>query len=399
MPPERFAANVPRLYAVRLLFWMHFFGAVLVPFYQEWGGLSLAAVFALNGWFFLCNFLFEVPTGTVADFLGRRRSLALGSAVGVGAALLYVSTRSFPVFMLAEALFAVAYTLHSGADEALAWDSLKAAGRLDGAKAVIARMEAFKLLGIVVATLSGAYIADRFGLPAVMYAYAIPAALAFCVSLTLVEAPTGADRPHPDWRAYRALLREGGRYLRDHAVVRLLAVEAALTNAFAWGLIWTFQPMLLRSGVELRHLGYVHAAACLGQIAFLTAAPRLEGFLGSKRRLLSGATVLSGAAFVALSLAADWRLVAPLVVLAFAFSLPRVALFAAHINAHLPSDKRATVLSFTSMLRTLAIAVVNPLLGLVAQWSLGGVMALIGLLLWASAALSRVEESHLDARG
>lgn len=399
MTPERYAANIPRLYAVRTLFWMHFFGAVLVPFYQEWGGLTLAAVFALNGWFFLCNFLFEVPTGTVADFLGRRLSLALGCGVAIVAALLYVSTRSFPVFMLAELLFAIAYTLHSGADEALAWDSLKAAGQLDGAKAVIARMEAFKLFGIVLATLSGAYIAASFGLPAVMQAYVIPAALALVVSLTLVEAPTGVERPHPRLREYAALLREGGRYLRDHRVVRLLAIEAAITNAFAWGLIWTFQPLLARAGVELRHFGYVHAAACLGQIAFLSFSPRLEIAMGSKRAVLAGATLVAGAAFVALSVVTDWRLVGLLIVVAFSFSLPRVPLFAAHINAHLPSDKRATVLSFASMLRTLAIALVNPLLGLVAQWSLPGVMALIGVLLWLGAALSKVEESHLEARG
>lgn len=399
MTPARYAANIPRLYAVRTLFWMHFFGAVLVPFYQGWGGLSLAAVFALNGWFFLCNFLFEVPTGTVADFLGRRLSLALGCGVAIVAALLYGSTRSFAVFMLAELLFAVAYTLHSGADEALAWDSLKAAGRLDGAKAVIARMEAFKLFGIVLATLSGAYIAASFGLPAVMQAYVVPAALALVISLTLVEAPTGALRPHPRLGEYVALLREGGRYLRDHRVVRLLAIEAAITNAFAWGLIWTFQPLLARAGVELRHFGYVHAAACLGQIAFLSFTPRLEIALGSKRAVLSGATLLAGAAFVALSVVTDWRLVGLLIVVAFSFSLPRVPLFAAHINAHLPSDKRATVLSFASMLRTLAIAIVNPILGLVAQWSLPGVMALIGALLWIGAAFSRVEEAHLDARG
>ena len=119
-------SNLWKLQGIRLLFWMHFFSAVLVPFYTDWGGLSLAQVLYLNAWFFLCNFLFEVPTGSVADFLGRKASLALGSAVGIGAALLYVSRPSFLVFMAAEVLFAISYTLHSGADEALAYDSLKA---------------------------------------------------------------------------------------------------------------------------------------------------------------------------------------------------------------------------------------------------------------------------------
>ena len=78
-----YASNVPKLYAIRLLFWMQFFAAVLVPFYTDWGGITLQQVFLLNAWFFLCNFLFEVPTGTVADFMGRKWSLALGSAVAI----------------------------------------------------------------------------------------------------------------------------------------------------------------------------------------------------------------------------------------------------------------------------------------------------------------------------
>src|SRR5262245_24008313 len=126
---------------------MHFFSAVLVPFYTDWGGITLQQVFLLNAWFFLCNFLFEVPTGTVADFLGRKWSLALGSAVAVSGILLYASMPRIETFVAAEAIMAVAYTLHSGADEALAYDSLKADGKQARAAAAIGRMEAFKLAG------------------------------------------------------------------------------------------------------------------------------------------------------------------------------------------------------------------------------------------------------------
>src|SRR5262245_10144409 len=155
---------------------MHFFSAVLVPFYTDWGGITLHQVFLLNAWFFLCNFLLEVPTGTVADFLGRKWSLALGSAVAFLGVLLYASAPRIEVFVAAEAILAVAYTLHSGADEALAYDSLKADGRQSLAASVIGRMEAFKLGGIVTATILGGFIAGRFGLRAPMMTTAVPAA-------------------------------------------------------------------------------------------------------------------------------------------------------------------------------------------------------------------------------
>ena len=94
MAARAYAFNLPKLFAIRLLFWMHFFAAVLVPFFTDWGGITLQQVFFLNAWFFLCSFLFEVPTGAVADFLGRKWSLALGSAVAVSGLLLYAAGKT-----------------------------------------------------------------------------------------------------------------------------------------------------------------------------------------------------------------------------------------------------------------------------------------------------------------
>ncbi len=393
MTAQGHTANLPKLYAIRLLFWMHFFSAVLVPFYTDWGGVGLQQVFFLNAWFFLCNFLFEVPTGTVADSLGRKWSLALGSAVAVLGVLLYASAPRIEVFVAAEAILAVAYTLHSGADEALAFDSLKAEGREGSAASVIGRMEAFKLGGIVSATILGGFLAARFGLRAPMLATALPAAMAMGLALTLREPPAGprGDRS----RSYLEILREGGRQFARHPVIRLLAAEAAITNALAWGIIWLFQPLLRRAHVPIQAFGVVHALGCAAQIAFLSGIPALERLAGSRRRLILFATLASGVAFLGLAATTFWPLVVTGIVAGMAFSLPRVPLFNAAINHHVASSERATVLSFCSMVRTLAIVVVNPVTGLVAQRSLDAALVLMGASLVLVALVSRVGDEHL----
>lgn len=389
-------SNLPKVYLIRLLFWMQFFSAVLVPFYTDWGGITLQQVFLVNAWFFLCNFLFEVPTGTVADFLGRKWSLALGSAIGAGGVLLYASTPRFEAFLLAEAVMAIAYTLHSGADEALAYDSLKAEGRQAEAAAVISRMEAWKLGGIVLATVLGGFIAARFGLQAPMRATAVPATLAFLIALTLREPPGGSREGEA--RSYLRILREGGRQFARHPVIRLLAIEAAVTNALAWGIIWLFQPLLRRAGVPLQAFGVVHALCCLAQIAFLSSVSTLERWAGTRQRLIFAATLLSGAAFLGLAATTWWPVVALLIVAGMATSLPRVPLFSAAINHHVESSLRATVLSFCSMVRTLAIVVMNPITGFLAQRSLDLALVTMGVGLVALALLSRVGAEHLEAR-
>jgi MFS family permease len=393
-PEQRLTSNIWRLYAIRMLFYMQFFSAVLVPFFTDWGGISLAQVLFLNAWFFLCNFLFEVPTGTVADYLGRKVSLALGNVVGLVAALVYVSRPSFAVFMVAEAIFAIAYTLHSGADEALAYDSLKASGQPERAAHVLGRMEAFKLGGIITGTLVGGFIASAYGLSAPMRAFVVPATVAFLIALTLREPPASAKQ-EPTRASYTRILVQGGRYFLGHKVVRLLAIELALTNALAWGLIWLFQPLLERSGVPLRFFGVVHALSCVGQILLLGNVVRLERWFGSTRRLLLGATFIAGASFLLLASTRWVPLVVLGIILGFTSALPRIPLFSAYINHHIPSEQRATVLSFVSMVRTFAIVLINPIIGVLAEWSLSWTMAILGLGLIAFAAGSRIEERHL----
>jgi len=94
-------ANIRKMYLVRMLSWTHFFAAVLVPFYTDWGGLRFAQVLFLQAWFMFCVFLLEIPTGTLADFLGRKVSIITGACMGVLGALVYASYPHYGVFLLA----------------------------------------------------------------------------------------------------------------------------------------------------------------------------------------------------------------------------------------------------------------------------------------------------------
>ena len=65
------ANNLWKVKAIRFLFWLHFIAAVIVPFFRGWGGLSFTQILFLNGWFMLCNFLLEIPTGNVSKEKAR----------------------------------------------------------------------------------------------------------------------------------------------------------------------------------------------------------------------------------------------------------------------------------------------------------------------------------------
>ncbi|HVM96683.1 MAG TPA: MFS transporter, partial [Candidatus Acidoferrales bacterium] len=162
--------NLWKMHVVRLFYWMHFMASVLVPFYRDWGHISYTQIFTLNAWFMFCNFLLEVPTGTVADVFGRKTSLILGCFTAVAGWLTYSSTPDFRVFLVGEVLLATSMTLISGADEALIYDTLDHLGRRNEAQRIFGRLESSKLAGIIVGALAGGFIATSFGLRAPMLA-------------------------------------------------------------------------------------------------------------------------------------------------------------------------------------------------------------------------------------
>jgi MFS family permease len=390
--PVDLKANLPKLCAVRAFFWMHFFSAVIVPFYTRWGGITLAEVLFLNAWFMFWNFVLEVPTGSVADRFGRKNSLILGHVIGAAAALVYVSRPGFANFMIAEVLFAAAYTLHSGADEALAYDSLGESADTASAKKILSRMESFKLGGIIAATLTGGFIATRWGLQAPMAFYIVPSALGLLVCLSLKEPVlhTGTQRP-----SYGRIVKEGTAYFLKHRILILLTAELALTHAMAWGLIWLFQPLLERAGLSIAWFGVVHAASCAGQIAVLSNATFFERLAGSRRRFLVAGSAVTGVSFLLLGFVHWLPGVIFFTVAGFSFGLSRAPIFNAYMHRFVPSEMRATVLSMTSMVRTFSIVVINPLIGLLAGRSLTLAMAVLGAGLLVLPFFSRLEEKHL----
>ncbi len=395
------ANNIWKMYVIRLLYWMHFVSSVLIPFFRDWGGLSFTGIMLLNAWFMLWNFLLEIPTGTVADVWGRRTSVALAFVVAAAGVLIYVSRPEFMIFLVAEVFLAAAMTLLSGADEALVYDSLKESAGLDQktldrqAQTVIARLESFKLGGILIGALFGSLIAKHYGLTMPFKAWLAPLAVGGILALTLHEPRHRRQNSDRD-EAYSQVLLAGVRYFIDHAVLRLLALDMIVIAALSFMIIWTYQPLLEASGVDLVYFGTVHAAMVVGQILLLANVARLERLFGSQKRLLLAAPILTGISFIVLGTTQVLPIVVVSIVLVASFGLARAVLFSAHFNRLIPSEKRATVLSTISMFRMVAIAIVNPLVGLGVDHSLAWTAVGLGVAIMVMALVSRVEEKHLD---
>ena len=124
------ARDLRLFYLFRLLSTSYLFVPVSVAFALS-RGLSLVEVMLLNTVYCTVVILTEVPTGAIADRLGRRFTMMAGALAMVAACITYATAQGFAGFAVAEGLAALSMTLCSGADSAYLFDLLNDHGRGD----------------------------------------------------------------------------------------------------------------------------------------------------------------------------------------------------------------------------------------------------------------------------
>jgi DHA3 family tetracycline resistance protein-like MFS transporter len=216
----------------------------------------------------LAIFVFEVPTGIVADTVSRRLSVIVSYVILGVATILFGALASAPLIIAAYALWGVGYTFQSGAYEAWIADEVGTERLtrvlLRGSQAGWVGALAGVGVSVVVASvdLRAAIVSGGATL------------LAIAVALALVMPETGFTRGSQEDgdagpRSFLATARSGARLVRGH---RLLLLMVAIT--FFYGL-WTesidrlWQAQLLTE-VGLPHVGGLSDVVWIGLVTGAT---------------------------------------------------------------------------------------------------------------------------------
>ncbi|MGZ8694857.1 MAG: MFS transporter [Gaiellaceae bacterium] len=178
----------------------------------------------------LSVFVFEVPTGVVADTYSRRLSVIIGWLI-LGAGLVLVGlVEWYPAVLIGYAIWGLGWTFTSGAYTAWITDEIG----IDRVGRVLARGRQFDYLGSIVGIgVSIALALIDLGL-AVAVGGAIVAVLA--VFGTLLMPETGfrrrpaAERENP-WRELKTTAAAGGRYVRAQRLLLLIMGIAFFAGA------------------------------------------------------------------------------------------------------------------------------------------------------------------------
>ncbi|MGZ0655807.1 MFS transporter [Coraliomargarita sp. W4R72] len=157
--------NVRSFTLFRVFFSARFYYPVYALLFLDFG-LTLGQFAVLNGIWAATIVLLEVPSGALADTMGRRNLLLLaGVCMLLEMVVLLVAPIGgggwlFAFFVLNRVLSGAAEAAASGADEALVYDSLKAAGLEDRWGKVLERVQRDTSLAFFFAMMIGAAVYD-----------------------------------------------------------------------------------------------------------------------------------------------------------------------------------------------------------------------------------------------
>jgi MFS family permease len=280
----------------------------------------------------------QVPTGALADSLGRRRMMVLAGGFTALGELGYVFAPTFGLICLAGAVHGISFALRTGTDEAYLFDSLAH----DDAQAQFPRMLgglwAVFQFATAISYMAGGLIAHYWSRPAAFFLTAACALIASAIALKLPED----DRSEVG----------GGVSVARRGLAALRRSPRLATLTFAWSLYWAANtawwfyvaPFYASRGATDTMLGFALGSAMLVGAGFSW----IGGRIGERVPMPISVAVATGAASLALLVGPTLPgLLLPVLVLMIVAGAPELVYvtLSTYLQHNTRSEYRATSMS------------------------------------------------------
>ena len=345
-----------RLYAVTAISSLQIAGASWVALLAA-RGFSLTEIGFAEGVFHFVSFLFEVPSGVVADVFGRKRSMVASQCMFAAASAAMLLSRSMAGVCLAMALSALGYNFASGSREALAYESLKMCGREEAYQQFAVNDLTLWRVGSALATLCAGF-ALWLG-PRAAYGVDLALALAGLLPALALREPEREVTAGSAVRIRSAVRESAAFILHSPKVLRLMLCNAAV-GAVATMLLYLLQARMPALGLPVGWLGPALFVLSLSGTLGAQAARFAQRLPFRPLALLCAGGVFAGAVLAA----------SPSLPVAFAGGFLAGMLddlldvrSDVVLNGIVPSAQRATLMSVSSLTFSLVMLAAAPLMG------------------------------------
>ncbi len=358
--------DLHRFYRFRLLATSYLWVPIFVPFMQS-RGLGFEEIALLHAIYSVVVILVEVPTGALADRIGRRQSMMIGTLAMAASCLTAYGAHDFATFAAAEVLAAVSMALCSGADSAYLFDLLQQQGRGHEYPRREGTASAWHQAGSGLACAAGGLLGTvDLALPYLVTAGVSVAA--FVTALLMRPERPAPARPRAaaeEVALYMHHMRQSLRDVTTSGRLVWIICYAAVVFVLLRSTVVLYQPYLDSRGFSLAEIGLVYAGS---YIVASVAARRFDAvrrWLGEEP-LAYGILAMLVVSFLLLNLfQGGWASLSMLLMQAVANGLysPLAKTMLNHNIAD--SSRRATILSIESIARRAATGLFWPVGGMV----------------------------------
>ncbi len=356
---------------------------VLILYYTA-NGLNSTQIFTIQAAFHLAVLVLEVPSGYLADVVGRKKTLVFGALFFPLGLALYTVGRSFAAFVFAEVLLAVSISMRSGCDSAMLFDSLRQLQREEEYKRFEGKCQLYARTGTAVSSVAGGLLASVF--------LRLPFLVNIGSALLMPPLALSLAEPEREQRRSQNPLRDIlhiCHYCLKQPHIRPVILFCGLLMASNLTALWAYFLLYQELGIGIGWFGILFAVF---QLAGALGGARAHAFserFGARAPLFL--TLFSPIFYVLLGLFPSVWLLPLVPANALLWNLAYPVLLE-RLNLAVGSDVRVTVLSLAGMAGSVIFIVVSPLFGRLvdaaslsaAFIALGGFFLLAGLPLLAA---------------
>ncbi|MBQ4345791.1 MAG: MFS transporter [Oscillospiraceae bacterium] len=361
-------------------------------------GFSLWQVGLAEGIFHIVSLIGEIPSGMVADLIGRRRSLAIAGLCGMISALLMAYSTSFFGVCLSMVFSALACNFISGSDEAILYDSLLQNGKQGHYIPISASYNKIQTLGNLLSNAASllASVLSYVGfylLDAGICLVRIVTALSLTEPTVTETQKSRQENPFSDLKQrFKEHVSVAVSFLRNHPDAARLMLADGFVTLPSYLTLMFLQQRLSELGVATMWLGLPIMCISLAGMIGLSVGERLH--TRKIHTLYTASALLVGIGVICASTLPVIPAIAGAMVAAISINIWMLHL-QNHLNALYPSDQRATLVSVNMMAYSVLMVIASPVVGLLGDVSgtAGTGLCVLGNLILLSGILSAIR-SH-----
>jgi MFS family permease len=339
-------------------------------------GLSFSQIFTLDAIYMLMFILFEIPSGALADLLGRRKTVLAGLAILTVAALATGNAQNFLHLLLSFFIWALGFSLISGSSDAMLYDSLrdeKLYHRISG--------RVFSTIGLAAAGVVGPLLfARHFRLPYLLSALPF---LAACLVMAFYREPPKATRQKFSVGRHIKQIRTGAEKALRNRYILWSTGALALVFTVSYTFASSYQPYLTQIGFTVTQFTFILPLLFVIEALGGAWSEKITSFTGETSAFWASVLAI-GISLLGLGLLASKIAMPLLLFYGFmqGFARPIVNTYA---NRYIEADHRATIISVQMMISTVAASALLFLFGfLTDRIGVVALTAVIGALVLAT---------------